>query len=234
MVCIYLFVACLAACNQLESSSGHALQPWTHHWLQSNAPCRAPCWEGITPGQTELAQASTLLMHNALIQSTTIFTSPVAPDKSEIDWRWGNGTLGGRAFYNAQNPPHIIQFLQVNYPDTFSLQQVIGTYGDPSHIIAMQAGGFPGESRASQIDQRIWVVYLDKGLLLGVDSHQGWDIRPDLPLSTPTFFTPGIAHFTAFFDQTSNHVLVPWQGYHDFAFYCRAGSENSACRTDAH
>jgi hypothetical protein len=233
ILCVFLFVLCLAACNPGVSGRGQALPPWTHHWLQSNAACRAPCWEGITPGQTQLTQASSLLSHNPLIQSTTIFTSSVAPDQSEIDWQWGTSTFGGRAFYNAQISPPIIQVLQVNYPDTFLLQELIASYGAPSHIIAtMQVGGFPGESPASAVDYSIWVVYLDKGLLLGADRHQGGDIRPDLALSTPTFFIPDRAQFTTFFDQTHSVVLVPWQGYQDFAYYCRAGSTTSACRID--
>jgi hypothetical protein len=231
--CCFLLL-CLVACGQFEPSSGTTTQLWTHQWLQSSAICRAPCWEGITPGQTTVAQAYSLLSQNPLTQSTTIFTSPSALDTSEIDWQWRDGAVGGRMFYSVQSSPHIIHVIQVNYPNTFALQDVIAAYGNPSHIIATKhIGGFPGESGPSDVDYSIWVVYLEKGLLLGAGGKHQLDIHADLELSTPTFFAPGQATFTALFNQMESKALVPWQGYREFGFYCRTENTKDVCKAGA-
>lgn len=227
MVCFCPLLLCLAACS---SSSRTPTQSWTHQWLQSNVLCRAPCWEGITPGQTTVAQAYALLSQNALVRATTIFTSPIALGTSEIDWQWRDGAIGGRVFYDAQDSPHTIQSIQVSYPTSFALQDVIAAYGTPSHIIVTRhLAGLPGESEPSDVDYGISIIYVAKGLLLSAGGTHQLDIHPDLALSTPTFFAPGQAALATFFNEKESKVLVPWQGYHEFGFYCRLEDTKDVC-----
>ena len=219
----------LTACGIASSSTAHSNE-WTDRWLQGT-PCRAPCWEGIRVGKTTATEMAAMLRHTAFVSTAEIITSTVTPNISEVDWTWSDDQLGGRAFYNAQTFPHTINMIQVNYPTDFSLRDVIGAYGPPSHIIATASkGGFVGESDPERLDYSLMIVYMQQGFILSANVEGKPILNEDLRVIHPVFFPPNEQGFTSLFPLHPPEELVPWQGFKDFAFYCRDWDAGRICQ----
>ena len=62
---------------------------WTTRWLKG-IPCRLPCWEGVTPGQTRKDEAVDILKRNPIIASVVITDSYDWRDDGYIIWHYTN------------------------------------------------------------------------------------------------------------------------------------------------
>lgn len=55
--------------TEMSSLTESALpEDWSYRWLKG-IPCRPPCWEGITPGQTTAREAEEILRQSPIIGS---------------------------------------------------------------------------------------------------------------------------------------------------------------------
>jgi sugar lactone lactonase YvrE len=90
-------------------------------WLNGQ-PCRAPCWEGITPGTTTVGQALNLLSQHPLIDPSSVavlsardvqgnhgFDPANYPDV--VVWSWvgasGSGSYGGTIYFDRYDSPPV-------------------------------------------------------------------------------------------------------------------------------
>jgi hypothetical protein len=135
LACILL--VSFSACTPDSVETPIAQAEWQLRWLQG-VPCRSPCWEGITPGHTTVAEAIESLRSNPLINARAIAkVSNVAPGQASITWLWVNSSIeGGRLTYNANDENgSVIYLIQPDLP-YYRLGDVIQSYGAPSHIMA--------------------------------------------------------------------------------------------------
>jgi hypothetical protein len=188
---------------------------WEYLWLKG-IPCSAPCWLGITPGQTLLDDAVKILKQNQFVKSETIKIG-----SNYIRWSWIEGTYEGVAIYNPNSNAHtIINMAAAGYNAKFKLGEIISIYGEPNFIKANYVGGIPS----------IHFFWFSKGFTIGLDGNQFEkppEINSDLLLGGnsggPKFF--GVITLEQYLKQTSLNInanlFVPWQGYNDFYFYCR-------------
>lgn len=81
---------------------------WQLNWL-NGIPCQLPCWEGIIPNVTSVAEALKILNQNSLIKNATLDSNPKS-SVIEFDWTGvpkSSDALyfnGGGIKYDAQTP----------------------------------------------------------------------------------------------------------------------------------
>jgi hypothetical protein len=209
--------------TEIASSPSPTKQPvsedWPYRWLQG-IPCRPPCWEGITPGQTSAEEALTTLGNSPVIATASIADDPLIPDLGWVIWNWLDGSKGGEAMFDANDSSNFIYGIYPDLPAFFRLGDVIRAYGDPSHVIA---GSYHGPDIGSGNLYDLSIVYLPQGFIL----YGGEGSRPVLSVDTHfrgvLFFVPddkGLEVALGGADAYSTWI-TPWQGMKDFDFYCR-------------
>ncbi|HYF64117.1 MAG TPA: hypothetical protein VD886_14945 [Herpetosiphonaceae bacterium] len=184
-------------------------------WL-GGVPCRAPCWEGITPGQTTWAEALELLRASQLIDQARF---PSAQSEDEVDWNWVGERYGGLL----RTSSGTVSMILVDLPEDVLLRDVIAAYGEPSHVAAAAFRGDHGDG-PFYIFSLAWEpagFALEAGSLYTEKPILG----PDLPFhklyfsTSPDIILPGVS---------KNQRLLPWEGFKEFDAYCR-GEADQPC-----
>lgn len=186
------------------------------NWLRG-VPCRPPCWEGITPGQTTYTQSLSILTNLSITKSieTTEAVSASRANEGTIYWDAQSG-IGGSVSYFIDASVYEIT---VDYQSRVAFREVISAYGEPSHIYA---AAYPGSEAAITV-YRLDIVYLSQGFSLG------WKLANDLKPSFDSewrdfyvyFFEPTPEGFSlAWGNPQAASELQPWRGMLGFDQYC--------------
>ncbi len=190
---------------------------WEDRWLKG-IPCRLPCWEGVTPGETSADDAVEILRKSPIISKVKIQDSNRSYSGG-IDWDWAAGGLGGSAYFNNGKPQQTILWTQLSLPP-FTLAEVIQAYGEPSHIVARRRDNTEARETGRTIYD-LHFVYVPYGFFL---SENRLSSKPTFGrqevFSTLTLFVPTAQGFS---DATGipPEFLAPWQGFQTFDVYCR-------------
>jgi hypothetical protein len=123
-------------------------QPFTSdlrtRWL-AGKPCAPPCWEGITPGKTRLAEAIKILNYHPQITNIRVYPAD-GHDGAVIEWFWSDMPRGGGRLdfrwidpYDAVDQQDvgdpIVTQISVSFSGHFSLRTIMDAYGEPSHVV---------------------------------------------------------------------------------------------------
>ena len=213
------------------------LPNWQRRWLQG-IPCRAPCWEGIRPGQTTASEAADILNHSSLIHHLQIADRVTPWSNAAILTDWSDGQEdGGVTIMYPQHPvPQKVVDLDLHFSTTrhWQLQEIIAAYGEPTHILVTR-GYFhdPHSSRAGNV-YSLEVIYLSQGFIVGVSTGtEPPVISPTLELHDRVrFFVPTLQGLQTLAEGWDTTDLVPWQGMHSFDWYCEQASTlpNKVCQ----
>lgn len=211
-------VAMTPEATAVSTAAATASQPYADvitRWLEG-VPCRAPCWEGITPGVTTREEALDLLGANQLVDLPWY---PSSRTSDWIDWTWVGIEDGGG---DLRTEDGTVSMILGALPQEVALRDVIGAYGEPSHIVAVRFMGLHGEG-PFYILSLAWEpagFALDTGFLY----HQEPLLNEDSPFlnlyfsPSPEVILPALRGGTG--------ALVPWEGFKDFAAYCRTEHGN--------
>lgn len=209
-------------------------QDWQTRWLK-NIPCRAPCWEGITPGLTTIDQAIKLLTQNPLVNSKSIKRVDPLP---EIPTRFSNiywdnkGGMGitGKINFSSQQAVFTVISVSPGFTTYYKLGDIIRVYGEPDYIsTSLRDDNGPGS---------LHVMWLSHGFILSSSYPKVLDV-PTLSSNLLLggvdggllFFIPTKIEDIGVWTNMSFKMFVPWQGYKDFYFYCRVSWRDAApCR----
>jgi len=195
----------------------------TYRWLKS-IPCAPPCFEGITPGQTNTAEALALLKQNPLIDKATVGQEPpTSTGYGLLSWNWVGGkittndewgTVGSMA--QDTNPAKTIILI---FPKltTYKLKEVIQAFGEPSHVAATDETIPEGYPHTYVLK----FVYLKQGFFVETKFSKLATSSVEDEVNSPIFFAPGSEGFAKF---KYPPVLVAWQGHKSFNFYCRSSN----------
>jgi hypothetical protein len=210
---------------------------WERSWLM-DVPCRAPCWEGITPSKTTVTETLQLLAHNLQVGTLSYFQS----DKDtydEVFWsRWKNNAGGGRIVYDRITS--MVSRVSLSFPHDFTLEEVIQAYGEPSHVLALAARNL---EKLNETDYRLEIFWQSHGIML--EWAQEYPSRrpiidQNLKFHSVGFFEPtatGLEHAVAMANPVQLKFLEPWKGLVDFREYCHSvdvggGVDPQACETN--
>jgi hypothetical protein len=210
---------------------------WERTWL-TGIPCRPPCWEGITPGQTNASEAEQLLRQlpevDVLKQGQSV-TPP--PPYETIYWSWKNNYGSGSVLSSLDTSA--VFDIRLAFPHDFTLGEVIEAYGQPSHVLAMASRNL---EKLDETDYILEIYWQSKGIRIE-PSQQYPPHRPvidsNLTSHSVDFFEPGAAgleHTVEFGNPAHLKFLTPWKGFVDYREYCHAvdsggGLDPQACET---
>jgi hypothetical protein len=219
------------------NTSSALAQDWQYRWLKG-IPCSPPCWEGVTPGITQSNDAYNIWKQSPILTNLQIGASKLFPNEGYVIWSWTGSNVdkeNGEAHFKVDSNDKIIYTIHPYYNTSFKLEDVIKAYGEPSHVYASAS---PNPEPGSGMSYYIKLVYLAKGfdLSMGVISKPDSG-KPALSLNSKfndiDFFATGLTGFVKFYPGISNKpdLLVPWQGFKDFDYYCRdsSGSGKEDC-----
>jgi hypothetical protein len=180
---------------------------WEMRWLRG-VPCRLPCWEGVTIGQTPVREAAATLSQSPALDKIQLHL-----DMGYITWNWRGGEEGGEASFESVNITGTIDFLRLYYYGSFRLGDIIETYGPPSHV---QAFGSDQTAflRLIFAKQQFSIIALHTG--------QTPVLNTDLLFSGPDV----IDHS----DLVAQPDVRPWEGFKNFDYYCRSSGTDQSCQ----
>ncbi len=213
-VALFMMLITLTGCatNTLGIDSG----------LFTGKPCKAPCWNGLTPG------VSTSKDVDQFIQGLSI---KKWPDKDSIVYptgckmvqivdRPGNPV---NAFVNMNVDNGKLTYIQSVHDDLPSLQQIVNHWGPPEYFEALHVIGPDGEGYG------LTIYYPKQGVVfrVSVDLKDLGFIKPDMVVSDIQYFEPGdllsyfLAHYSCDVGQEGAksyaqiHIanIQPWSGF---------------------
>lgn len=162
----------------------------TMRWL-TGVPCRAPCWEGITPGETAYDDAVELLRDKPFL----LEEGSEYPERYEL----------------AGDP---VDSIVVDVPKQVALKDVIAAYGEPSHIVAFMLHGLHGDGVIYVVD----IGWQAQGIVLEHGSRSEPEINGELSLDLLQLYAPELYGLGG---KAHGAVTVPWEGYNSFSHYCQ-------------
>jgi hypothetical protein len=167
--------------------------------LITNEPCSAPCWRGITPGETSWADAVAIIENDDTLANLQVQDAPedsTNPAAKEATWDQKEGEACCRMF---TQDGETVQVIIVETAPDVSLGDMIDTQGEPTYLVgaggnadqAVMALVYPekqlvtyafvaGEDQGalSQSSEIIGMTYWtteDMDLLLKTNSLQAWE-----------------------------------------------------------
>jgi hypothetical protein len=129
-----LYLVTLSSCRASsfwQTATPMPLSGWITHWI-SNPICAPPCWEKITPGETNLDEGVALLEK---IQGVKIKSWPSQNRDVSQQVNWDFGSSGESGSITAHNNGQIDTiYLKISSQQSLSLKQIFESYGSPSEI----------------------------------------------------------------------------------------------------
>ncbi|OJV97095.1 MAG: hypothetical protein BGO39_19025 [Chloroflexi bacterium 54-19] len=194
-----------------------------NNWLQG-VPCKAPCWENITPGKTTPEEAQTLLKNNSSfgrfeINDPQIANKPVLINLFEAN----NITSLGFLTYHNEPKPAVVEIIKP-LVQPYLLKDAISIYGVPSHIIVMEKTNKMGHGTG---EYKTYFVYLNQGLILTNNYSENTNLNSESQFNEVYFFIPGQKGLDILDTQDDmiGKNLVNWEGFKDIKYYCRFPTE---------
>ena len=177
---------------------------WWFDWLNQPA-CEQPCWEGITPGVTTVAEASAIVENN--LGASITFQA-----KQGFDWRFSEtGTDGGHLYAKEGD---IVSAVIVSSSDyELHVDEVVAVYGEPGYVEAY-------DCRAGMCETVL--VFPELGMLLDVFVRNNREaeapqvgIQPGTAVQKVVFFPAGLKNFKEK-PEYQGYPLWEWKGYGDY------------------
>ncbi len=183
--------------------------------------CKAPCWNGLTPGQSTSKDVDNFLANLSAYQwaEGDTFIPGAGCKSTRIRENFGVGSVD---FYAVDD--HLI-FIKSHHPNKISLGEIVDHFGDPEYFKAVLDIG---------VDYRFYILeiyYPHKGLgfEFSPDQEKGVDrIESDMMVSTIHYFEPGdfssyyLSRYSCFTEKAGvilsgqteiNNFIQEWSGF---------------------
>ncbi len=203
---LVLLSACIPSHDYTEADL-----PWVTRWLEDPA-CAAPCWEGIIPGETRLAQVDDAAVDPA--NRLGFYPSEVPLDGEAYSY-WFN-LDGVDKFHGvtvfAASADETIDRIQFEFGNTGShlrVGDILSHFGEPESVaVDILAGG----CRASLLfpDKKMWLTLERKKL------RKTYEIKEDTLLSWSYFYTPSAWDEALQRYPQPDEQIQPWLGYEKY------------------
>lgn len=191
---------------------------WQTRWLRS-IPCKAPCWEGITPGITTMEEAAKLLKQNPLINPNSIKITVDNYDKSveDLAWKWITNVPGGTLYSIHNSSQSVVKEIDPYYdPMELTLNNIIQLLGQPNYILADREKAAEGPPVYG-----VSILFTQQGFLINANNVPQTQpiLEPNMLVKQPRFFPP--QNNPGDLGKPYSTQSQVWQGFKDFNFYCR-------------
>lgn len=173
--------------------------------IDIDVACEAPCWNGITPGQTTWDEGIEFIQNEALF--TNVETAE-DPDSSAKVIRWqviGSQISSPNSLYTDDGEV----VAQINLIDLspYSLGEVIDAQGEPTYAIG-------NVTQNSQVILNLFYPEKLMGVIVFVTSTEAGSLSETTQVIGAYFFSE-----ESFADVTESGTLFEWEGYEAFEDY---------------
>lgn len=214
------------------SKTPYPIHKLLQHW-QKDAACRPPCWAGITPGQTTVKEAVTILNRHPSI--TDIKFHSLASDTEEaLTWRWiGSESGGGMLGFLEHSATPVVDWMAIHFGQEYSLYQIIDTFGEPTHVVPSYM-----DTSTAHFGRTIFydfaLIYLSQGFY--VEANRTFanppTVAPGMAWTGRVHFFPRDVMSLAKSERDSalpftSAELIPWRGFQNFDVYCQLAGPSS-------
>lgn len=170
--------------------------------LVTNEPCAAPCWNGITPGETRWSEALTILEDDPRLTDPQ---SQAAQEGPAIGAQWGKAD-GDMCCQMVSEDGQTVSFVSLSFAPEMRLSGVLGAQGRPTYAL-----GAPVTD-----DQAVVYLFYPERSFIVVTFVAGAsaELTPDSEVIGALYATEKDMDLTI---KTSK--LHAWQGYAPFSVY---------------
>jgi hypothetical protein len=127
---LLVLVLFAAACSAPELRDSNLLQDTS---LATGDPCAAPCWRGITPGETSWSDARTILEDDPTLENLQVQTDEEGgTDAAAAAWSQRGGAECCQAF---TEDGETVSILFLRTAPTVTVGEVIDAHGDPTYAV---------------------------------------------------------------------------------------------------
>jgi hypothetical protein len=188
LICFFLTTGCYT-----DSTLSASLEPpneWVKQWL-NDPTCAPPCWMNIYPGTTTIYQAEILLSEDPdiLIDNPPTEIEYPSINWMEMGWNFSDTDDGGLAKTSSES--EVVSTINLYLNSDLTLEQVIDSYGKPSHVLTFDCRGVGWEKFC--ITE---IIYHNSGLVLesllkdNGDNDHSVEVLPNTKIDSIHFFHP--------------------------------------------
>ena len=196
----------------------------------TDTPCAAPCWQGITPGETSRTQTLQLLRESSYILENSLREAGNS-DSGGVIWQWR--VAGRRIEPRISWQNDVVRDVVLGLTHDLTVAQVIDKFGPPKALEVVH-GGTP--------EHWYWIItlyYPQNGVeFQAYTAEYSNFLSPTTKVEVVQFFTPASLEkrIVSKYDQSPptsqaivSHILNlirPWKGYGDlFELYYESPQE---------
>lgn len=155
---------------------------WVDRSIITGVPCAPPCWQGITPGVTQMDEALEILSNSPYIETGSI--KRAGTDISGgCTWRWRSPGRRMQPGLNWQTG--IVDTIQMGLTFNLTVQEVTDKFGLPEAVSAVEGG---------QPEHWYWIIvlhYPSQGVeFKAYTSEFSKDIKPTTEVGAVLLFSP--------------------------------------------
>ena len=190
----------LAGCGDNAPAIFQDQHPWFTQWV-NNPVCQPPCWENITPGETTMKDALSIISNLSNIKIT--YRTSAA-----IDWEFSKSDTG--AILSDDEGKVLSVILHSNTGNITRLNKVIDKYGIPSFIQ-------PYDCREDKCATTAAFPNIGLNIDLFLQNNGGLtdlaiDVNSSAAVYTILFFPPGVENYYKL-PIPQNYQAIKWKGY---------------------
>lgn len=218
---VVVSVLLVASCSLRLSSEAEKVH-WSLRWLQG-MPCRAPCFEGVTPGESTAQDALRIWGRSKVMRNVRLRPDIGGAKVRDVAWTWPSGEDGGSGEFRVEGDQQIQQ-IDFWLRGVVQLGDVIASYGDPTHI-ATYAACYPDRQGASYV---LFVVFKRNSFALSSERKFGPEstwlmLDNDTTFDYVRFYAAGadVRVPQVYGYGGEPNVLVPWRGPQPLGAYLR-------------
>jgi hypothetical protein len=181
-----------------------------HQFQTSLEACKPPCWNGITPGETNKEELLLTLQENPIVESDTVFVHGTS-------WKIFNESIEFSLTSNEQVEIYLVDDIVVliNLLNIrgITFQEAINILGEPEKILSTSSTG-PGFLFGDAIHINIYALSPDDGIGIYYDANEVpffWrsEVNPRIEIASLDFFDPES------FEDLANAGMFS-MGHHDY------------------
>jgi hypothetical protein len=161
LLIVGLLLVLITSCNFspfLTNQEPHS--EWVTKWF-TNPTCQPPCWENITPGQTQIDDVAAIFTNLKEIKNYSNPHKGPFGESRQMDWKFDQSSDSG-IIQTDDRGNNISQISIVTY-QPLTIEEVISKYGDPTNVLLYDCRSDLGQKRCV-----VHLVYKNKGMMLEI------------------------------------------------------------------
>ena len=170
--------------------------------LIDNDPCEAPCWSGITPGETSWSEAVIVVEDNPDFANVQIQNADDGSEAVAAGWTTADGT---ECCQMVSLDGEVVSNVSLLLAPDIRLEQLLDNHGDPTYLVGQEI---------SEDQAAVSLLFAEKniGVSVAVEGAASGQISPGSKVFSVAYIDPEQMDLII-----SNSDLYEWNGYGSYA-----------------